>query len=348
MDQIKTGKFILELRKEKEMTQKELAEKLGVTDRAVSKWENGRGMPDVSLMKPLCEILGITVSELLSGERIKKEEYQEKSEFRFLDTIEITEKKIKKKNTLLRIVLVASVMLLVGAWLLVYLLPVTRGFFRADEEIGFFYVHKTLPVCPDGEMPERYSPGEFVDQDITEKIDMERLKELLPLMRVSVYQEQGGRHWVGDVTYEIFGYFRSGPRAGKTFTIYLGDWNYLMHHAAPREHIIVNSEIWMEIIEDLEGWEEDYRETFQWEEPRTFSIHYLGACYSGQGQLLELPEDAEYLFSVSGISSHPDEAWECSFGTQGNGIYTWTQDGQTYLAVQVAYDQAYGIPLPDA
>ena len=68
VDQIKIGRFIAELRKEQSMTQRNLAEKLGVTDRAISKWENGRGMPDVSLMKPLCEILGISVTELLNGE----------------------------------------------------------------------------------------------------------------------------------------------------------------------------------------------------------------------------------------------------------------------------------------
>ena len=80
MDQIKTGGFIAELRKNQNMTQRELAEKLGVTDRAISKWENGRGLPDVSLMKPLCEILGITVTELLNGERASETETINKME----------------------------------------------------------------------------------------------------------------------------------------------------------------------------------------------------------------------------------------------------------------------------
>ena len=74
MDQKKIGKFILELRKENNMTQQDLANKIGVTDRAISKWENGRGMPDLSLMKPLCKELGITINELISGERITKKE----------------------------------------------------------------------------------------------------------------------------------------------------------------------------------------------------------------------------------------------------------------------------------
>ena len=93
MDQEKIGKFILELRKDKKMTQQELANKIGVTDRAISKWENGRGMPDISLMKPLCEILDITLNELISGEKIDKKEYQKKSDENILKTIKYTNKK---------------------------------------------------------------------------------------------------------------------------------------------------------------------------------------------------------------------------------------------------------------
>ena len=72
MDQTKIGKFIAECRKKKKLTQMELAEKLNITDRAVSKWENGRAMPDSSIMLELCNLLGITVNELLSGEVIEK------------------------------------------------------------------------------------------------------------------------------------------------------------------------------------------------------------------------------------------------------------------------------------
>ena len=80
MDQTKIGNFIAFLRKEQNLTQRELAERLGVTDRAVSKWENGRGMPDISLMRALCEELGISINELLSGERLDASSYQEKAE----------------------------------------------------------------------------------------------------------------------------------------------------------------------------------------------------------------------------------------------------------------------------
>ena len=98
MEQEKIGKFILQLRKEKGMTQKELAEKLGVTDRAISKWENGRGMPELSLMKALCDELGVSVNELLSGEKIEREDYQEKFEENIINTIEYANKKTIQKN----------------------------------------------------------------------------------------------------------------------------------------------------------------------------------------------------------------------------------------------------------
>lgn len=96
MNQEKIGKFILELRKEKNMTQQELADKIGVTDRAISKWENGRGLPDLSLMKPLCDELGISINELISGEKIDKKEYQNKFEENVLNTINYSQKQIKR------------------------------------------------------------------------------------------------------------------------------------------------------------------------------------------------------------------------------------------------------------
>ncbi len=80
MDQIKIGKFIASRRKLKNLTQMQLAEKLGITDRAVSKWENGKGMPDSSLMLDLCAELQISVNELLCGEVIEMANYNEKAE----------------------------------------------------------------------------------------------------------------------------------------------------------------------------------------------------------------------------------------------------------------------------
>ena len=78
MNQAGIGKFIAKRRKEKKLTQAQLAEKLNITDRAVSKWETGKSMPDSYIMLALCEILGITVNELLSGEEIDMERYEKK------------------------------------------------------------------------------------------------------------------------------------------------------------------------------------------------------------------------------------------------------------------------------
>ena len=80
MDQIKIGKFIAERRKNKNLTQFQLAEKLNITDRAISKWENGRSMPDSSIMLDLCNELEISVNELLSGEMIDMKDYDKKAE----------------------------------------------------------------------------------------------------------------------------------------------------------------------------------------------------------------------------------------------------------------------------
>ena len=96
MDQIKTGKFIAERRKANNLTQMQLAEKLGITDRAVSKWETGRSMPDASIMLELCEILKITVNDLLSGEVVIMENYNKELENNLLEMIKQKEKSDKK------------------------------------------------------------------------------------------------------------------------------------------------------------------------------------------------------------------------------------------------------------
>ncbi len=95
MNQEKIGKFIAKMRKEKKLTQQELAEKLGVSDRTIGNWENGRNMPDLSLFKPLCEELNISINDLLSGEKLKKEKYQEKFEENVINTIDYSNKRIK-------------------------------------------------------------------------------------------------------------------------------------------------------------------------------------------------------------------------------------------------------------
>ena len=95
MNQVKIGKFIAECRKNRNMTQAELAEKLNITDRAISKWETGKGMPDSSIMLDLCNELKISVNELLSGEMISVENKNEKQEQLLLDMAKEVEKKNK-------------------------------------------------------------------------------------------------------------------------------------------------------------------------------------------------------------------------------------------------------------
>ncbi len=95
MDQIKIGRFIAECRKRNNLTQLQLAEKLGITDKAVSKWERGVAMPDTSIMLELCNILGINVNELLCGEKIEMENNNQKNEQILLDMAKEVEKKNK-------------------------------------------------------------------------------------------------------------------------------------------------------------------------------------------------------------------------------------------------------------
>ncbi len=112
MNQEKIGKFILKLRREKNMTQQELADRIGVTDRAISKWENGRGLPDLSLMMPLCKELGITINELISGEQIEKEDYQSKLEENIFKTIDYTNRKFANKNKMFKIAIGIMIILI--------------------------------------------------------------------------------------------------------------------------------------------------------------------------------------------------------------------------------------------
>ena len=98
MDTKKIGAFIAFNRKKKGYTQEQLAEKLGVTNKTISRWENGHYMPDLSLLEPLSKELDITLNELLAGEEIVKEEVVEYSEQNLIQTIDYTDKKIKDEH----------------------------------------------------------------------------------------------------------------------------------------------------------------------------------------------------------------------------------------------------------
>lgn len=96
MDQTKIGSFIAEIRKAQNLTQKQLADTLGISDKTVSKWECGKGLPDVSLMLPLCGVLNITVNDLLSGEKISEIDYQKKAEENMMRLMQENEENKKR------------------------------------------------------------------------------------------------------------------------------------------------------------------------------------------------------------------------------------------------------------
>ena len=114
MDQLKIGKFIAERRKQKSLTQMQLAEKLSITDKAISKWERGIAMPDTSIMIELCDILGISVNELLSGEKISMENNNQKNEQLLLDMAKELEKKNKTIWNAMWIIMTVSIFGLIG------------------------------------------------------------------------------------------------------------------------------------------------------------------------------------------------------------------------------------------
>ncbi len=123
MDQVKIGKFIAERRRKTSLTQMQLAEKLGITDRAISKWETGKSLPDASIMLRLCDILNISVNDLLCGEVVTMDNYNKELENNLLEMIKQKEQADKR---LLRIEIVMGIVCLiplVAAAILVSVMP---------------------------------------------------------------------------------------------------------------------------------------------------------------------------------------------------------------------------------
>ena len=124
MDQLKIGRFIAECRKQKDLTQMQLSEKLGITDKAISKWERGIAMPDSSIMLELCDILGISVNELLSGEKISMENNNQKNEQLLLEMA----KELENKNkaiwySMWAIMIISITALIAGIFIAAFLIP---------------------------------------------------------------------------------------------------------------------------------------------------------------------------------------------------------------------------------
>ena len=144
MDQIKIGKFIAECRKKANLTQMQLAEKLGITDKAISKWERGMAMPDTSIMLELCDILGISVNELLSGEKINMENNNQKNEQLLLDMAKELEKKSKTIwSSMWAILLVSMTALITGSFVARFFIP--EGVWQLITVLGLCVVF--LPPC---------------------------------------------------------------------------------------------------------------------------------------------------------------------------------------------------------
>ncbi len=135
MDQLKIGKFIAECRKNVGFTQKQLAEKLGITDRAVSKWETGKALPDSSIMLELCRILGITVNDLLNGEKISMENNNQVNEQLLIEMSKEIERKNKTVWTSIWVIMGVSITgLLAGLAIAAFIIP--EGIWQIVAIIG--------------------------------------------------------------------------------------------------------------------------------------------------------------------------------------------------------------------
>lgn len=139
MNQIKIGRFIAECRKKANLTQMQLAQKLGITDKAISKWERGIAMPDTSIMLELCDILDITVNELLSGEKSDMENKNDNSEKLLLDMAKELEKKNKTIWSSMWVIMIVSMIgLLAGIFVARFFIP--EGVWQLVTVIGLCIV----------------------------------------------------------------------------------------------------------------------------------------------------------------------------------------------------------------
>lgn len=155
MDQIKIGKFIAERRKQGGLTQMQLAELLGITDRAVSKWETGKSLPDASIMLQLCEILHITVNDLLTGEVTKVENYNRELENKLIEIVREKEEKDRQLLTLELVIGIFSLIILFTPIFIAAFAPIAQAWVRTvilfsgfiPAVIGFAFTLKIEQVA---------------------------------------------------------------------------------------------------------------------------------------------------------------------------------------------------------
>lgn len=132
MNQEKIGKYIATCRKENKLTQEQLAEKLGVSSKSVSRWENGKTMPDVSLFQQLCKELNITINDLLSGETMNENKFDLSAD-KLVDYSKYIKLREKKKL----VVLSVGLIILIGLFLIVLVLIFNKTFFRSSYELDY-------------------------------------------------------------------------------------------------------------------------------------------------------------------------------------------------------------------
>ena len=170
MNQEKIGKFIAGLRKERNLLQKDLAERLGVDNRTISRWETGRCMPDLSLFPVLSKELGVTINDLMSGEIVDKKEYQEKFEENVLKSIEVTQ----NKKGIIRYLLIGFISLTI-VFIIGYILFNNIHFpihydedkmYIEDSEYGLRFANKNLCTIFNGHIKKTITSVKINDEKI--------------------------------------------------------------------------------------------------------------------------------------------------------------------------------------
>ncbi|MBR6525377.1 MAG: helix-turn-helix transcriptional regulator [Clostridia bacterium] len=155
MDQIKIGKFIAACRKQQHLTQMQLAEKLNITDRAVSKWETGKSLPDAAVMLELCSVLHITVNDLLNGEVVQVENYNKEMENTLLEMVKEKEQHDKQLLMLEWVIGILSALVLLISAMIGALAPIEKEWVRVvivfagliPAFVGFFFALKIEQVA---------------------------------------------------------------------------------------------------------------------------------------------------------------------------------------------------------
>ena len=140
MDQVKIGKFIADCRKQNQLTQMQLAEKLGITDRAISKWETGKALPDSSIMLELCDVLKITVNDLLSGEVVTMDNYNKEMEKNLLEMVEQKDQADKRLLKLEIVLGLIAILPLIGAVVVTSVVPME------EWKRGILVIFSLLPL----------------------------------------------------------------------------------------------------------------------------------------------------------------------------------------------------------